>query len=262
MLKTGYELSREEIIAAYARLGERRGLGPEFIEIALGLAGDLTGRKVLDVGCGYGELLGAAAKVFPGAEFYGVDFSPDRVIAASLSNVKTLKVDIEAERLPFPDNFFDAVFCTEVLEHLRAPAGCLGEIRRVVKKSGKVVFSVPNAGGFFPFNKFSNYIPTAWLRRKLLPYEHPANTDQPVDTCYEYGEIVALVAGAGFSIERGWGWRYFRYLQMLPVLRIFYGIFEARLERLMNGLALEKYAYNLFLVCSDAKTGHPDAGQK
>lgn len=250
MLKTGYRLSNKEIVAAYARLGERRGLGPVFVGKALALAGDLRSKKVLDVGCGYGALLGKAAELCAGAELYGIDFSPERVEEAGRAEVKTIKVDIEAERFPFDDESFDVVFCTEVLEHLREPAGCLSEIRRVLKKNGKVVFSVPNGDGFFPFNRCPALIPGTWLRRKLLPYEHPSNTDQPVDTCYEYGEIIEMIEGGGFLIERTYGWRYFRYLQMLPILRVFYRLLEAPFELLMNRLGLKRYAYNLFLVCS------------
>lgn len=257
MIKTGYRLSKAEIVAAYDKLGERRGLGPVFVGKALGLAGDLAAKKILDVGCGYGALLGKAAELSPGAELYGIDFSPERIKEAGQAEVKTFKVDIEAERFPFGDGFFDTVFCTEVLEHLREPAGCLNEIRRVLKKGGKVVFSVPNGDGFFPFNRFPALIPGAWLRRKLLPYEHPANTDQPVDTCYEFAEIIKLVESGGFLIESTYGWRYFRYLQMLPIFRVVYGFLEAPFERLMNRLDLKKYAYNLFLVCSAGESANP-----
>lgn len=250
MLRTGQHLTKPEIAAAYAALGERRGLGEKFHARVLALAGDLGSKKVLDVGCGYGELLAKAAAAYPAGEFYGIDYSPERVKEAGLERVKTQRVDIEEERFPFEDAFFDVVFCTEVLEHLREPAGCFREIRRVLKDGGRVVFTVPNADGFFPFNRFPGAVPGRWLRRKLLPYEHPENTDQPVDTCYEYEEIIRLIEGGGFSVDKVSGWRYFRYLQMLPVLRTFYGLVEAPLERLMNRLGPKKYAYNLFLVCS------------
>lgn len=250
MLRTGEHLSKPEIAAAYAALGERRGLGEKFRSRVLELAGDLGSKKVLDVGCGYGELLSQAASAYQDAEFFGIDYSPERVKESGLARVKTQRVDIEEERFPFEDAFFDVIFCTEVLEHLREPAGCFREIRRVLKTGGRAIFTVPNGDGFFPFNRFPGIVPGRWLRSKLLPYEHPENTDQPVDTCFEYEEIIGLIKGGGFSVEKISGWRYFRYLQMLPVFRIFYGLLEAPLEAFMNRFGSKRYAYNLFLVCS------------
>lgn len=58
MLKTGYNLTKEEIVKKYNVLNQKRGLGKEFNKRVISLAGDLKGKKILDAGCGYGELLG------------------------------------------------------------------------------------------------------------------------------------------------------------------------------------------------------------
>jgi 2-polyprenyl-3-methyl-5-hydroxy-6-metoxy-1,4-benzoquinol methylase len=54
--------------------------------------------------------------------------------------------DIEAGPLPFPDDCFDAVLFTEVLEHiaLRNPVDLLGELRRVLRPDGLLILSTPN----------------------------------------------------------------------------------------------------------------------
>jgi 2-polyprenyl-3-methyl-5-hydroxy-6-metoxy-1,4-benzoquinol methylase len=54
--------------------------------------------------------------------------------------------DIEREALPFPDGAFDAVFFTEVLEHIAItdPVVVLGRLRRVLRPGGVLFFSTPN----------------------------------------------------------------------------------------------------------------------
>lgn len=252
MLKTGHDLPDAEILARYERLTGRGGLGPEFVARVLGLAGDLTGRRVLDVGCGRGELLRAAAGRFECA-LTGVDFAANRLAAAADNGwaIRLVAHDL-ARPLPFPDAAFDVVFCTETLEHLKRPAACLAEIRRVLAVEGRLVLSVPNATGFFPFNRLSWLVPGRWLRGRLLPYEHPDNTDQPIDTCFEYREIVELVTAAGFAIEARVGYRYFRYLQMLPIVRSAYAAVCPAVEPWLERAGAQRFAYNLILRCRRA----------
>lgn len=49
--------------------------------------------------------------------------------------------------IPFKDNCFDAVICTELLEHLKEPGECLEEIKRVLRPGGYLYLSVPQSWG-------------------------------------------------------------------------------------------------------------------
>ena len=60
---------------------------------------------------------------------------------ARLPNHRVVLGDIEG--MPFPDSEFDAVVCTEVLEHVPNPSRALEEIRRVLKPRGVLIGSVP-----------------------------------------------------------------------------------------------------------------------
>lgn len=253
MLKTGHDLSDDEIRSRYEAV-ERGSQGPEFIQRVLALAGNLAGLKILDVGCGKGELLAEIAARYAPRDLYGADFSTARVRDASRRvGLKVTLVEADIQKgLPFCEAVFDRIFCTDTLEHLKDPARGLREIGRVLKTDGRVILTAPNATGFAPFHRLGPLIPGRWLRGRLLPYEHPSNTDQPIDTCFVYSEIMKLVRAGGLEVEAMGGYRYFRYLQMLPVVRALYGWIYPGVERVLPKLAGERFAYILFLRCRKA----------
>ena len=246
MLKTGYDFTKEEIIEKYSVLDQRRGLGKVFNERVIALSGNLSGKKILDAGCGFGELLVALEKCYSASHLYGVDLIDVRIKEVSDKSGKIVikKGDIQ-EKIPFEDNYFDLAFCTETLEHLKNPDHCLQEIIRVLKRTGFIVITVPNGTGFWPFRYLDSLIATKWLRSRLLPYEHPSNTDQPVDTCYEYKEIIELICRNGLLIEKIEGWRHLRYLQMFPLIRNISPVVEWFFAK----FKMERFAYNLFFLC-------------
>ncbi|MGQ3411068.1 class I SAM-dependent methyltransferase [Natrinema sp. LN54] len=83
--------------------------------------------RVLDVGCGTGELSRVLAAESPG-EVIGCDADPDLLAAAS-EHVPVVTGD--AVRLPFPDDAFDLVVCQALLINLPEPAAALAEFARV-----------------------------------------------------------------------------------------------------------------------------------
>lgn len=253
MLRTGHALDDATIRARYESLTHRGGLGPAFVRRVISLAGAPAAGRVVDVGCGGGELLAALGEAWRDSTLYGVDVAASRLRAAGsiARRVRWIDADLGAA-LPLVDRAFEVVFCTEVLEHLEDPVRGLRELRRVLVPGGRLVLSVPNATGFAPFHRLGRLVPGAWLRGKLLPYEHPANTDQPIDTCWTYDEIVALVRAGGFAIDARDGLAYFRYLEMLPVLRDAWRPVAPAAERLLPRLGGRRFAYHVLLRCRPA----------
>lgn len=113
----------------------------------------LTGSRILDIGCGTGRHTCAALK-FPKVISMGVDINFDDVAEAKkrLELHKKLKnngggkyglsvADICA--LPFKDNSFDLVICSEVLEHIQDHRAAIFEAVRVLKPGQNLVVSVP-----------------------------------------------------------------------------------------------------------------------
>lgn len=107
------------------------------------LPSDATSR-VLDVGCGDGRHLRAAA--IRGCFTVGVDYAPGELRAAR-AGLGTLRVDLiaaDAAHLPFRPSAFDAVICTETLEHLPDDRAALNEIARILDDVGTMLGAVPS----------------------------------------------------------------------------------------------------------------------
>lgn len=98
--------------------------------------------RVLEVGFGSAALLLALKE--KENEVYGVDAGKDIVENAKRLGLEhAYLVDVSEEPLPFEDDFFDAVYCYEVFEHLTNPHRLFSEIRRVLKFDRPLLFSVP-----------------------------------------------------------------------------------------------------------------------
>lgn len=93
-------------------------------------------QQILDVGCGNGFFTRPLAEW---ADCTALDFS-QRML--DLNPVKAIKVCGDVRSMPFPDNKFDLVFCSNLLHHVSDPVAAIFEMRRVSSKY--VVISEPN----------------------------------------------------------------------------------------------------------------------
>jgi len=91
----------------------------EFLEI------HKTDKKILDIGSGDSSY----NKYFPNRLTFDID--PKR------------KPEIigDIHKMPFQDNKFEIILCTEVLEHLKNPSMAISEMRRVLKEGGKLILT-------------------------------------------------------------------------------------------------------------------------
>jgi len=94
---------------------------------------DLTGQRVLDVGCGGGLLAEEVARL--GLLVTGVDQSQKSLLTAfkhaAQSDLRINYVAGVGELLPFANASYDIVICCDVLEHVETPASVIGEIARL-----------------------------------------------------------------------------------------------------------------------------------
>jgi len=145
--------------------------------------------RVLDAGGGFGAwrpvLAGRAARVT----------NVDLAAAGRPDAVADLK------RLPFPPASFDAVFCSQVLEHEREPAALLAELHRVLAPGGHLVLTAPHLSRVHDaphdYFRFTSYGLRYLLEEAGFAVEREATAGGPL--CFFFHNAFVLWYAA-------WGW--------------------------------------------------------
>ena len=101
-----------------------------------------TGR-LLELGCGEGAFSAAAKRRF-GAECWAMEYNPAVAMKASAVLDRVLVGDADQHIDELPDDYFDAIVCNDVLEHLAYPQETLMRLRPKLRTGGVVVASIPN----------------------------------------------------------------------------------------------------------------------
>ncbi len=101
------------------------------------------GFRVLDLGCGPGHISLALSRAVAPGELYGIDIEPTQVelcrgLAAEFGIASATFEVADVARLPFDDDFFDAVNCCDILAYVPDTSAVLSEVRRVLKPGGIV----------------------------------------------------------------------------------------------------------------------------
>ncbi len=143
--------------------------------------------NLLDVGCGTGNLLSRISSKYE-VKIAGVDISPDRLEIArdKLGEKADLRVG-DSENLPFDDECFDVITCTDSFHHYPHPGNVLIEFKRILKPEGHIIIadlSVPQ-----PFKQLSNL---------LIPFTKDGDV-----RIYSESEIRKLLVNTGF---KGFEW--------------------------------------------------------
>ena len=125
--------------------------------------GNISGRRVLDVGCGTGRYLRVLNKRWPTAELHGVDISEEMLRSCPAEAEVHCASLLD---LPYPNNSFDCVFCIETLEHGLLVENGLREMLRVLKGGGKLIIvdknvALKNSSQAKPWEQ--------WFRTQELP---------------------------------------------------------------------------------------------
>ena len=124
-----------------------------------------TGAKVLDLGCGGGELLAQLVEE-KNVKGLGVEINQDSVISALAKGVSIIQGDIDAGLKEFQDKEYDWVILNQTLQSTEKPDFVIDEMLRVGKKT---VVSFPNFAywkvRFYLF--FTGHMP----KSKILPFE-------------------------------------------------------------------------------------------
>jgi 2-polyprenyl-3-methyl-5-hydroxy-6-metoxy-1,4-benzoquinol methylase len=132
------ELRRSFLLEQLARAAERRAR-------SLVEASPSPSLRVLDVGCGEGQLTASIADA--GYQVLGVDVAEE-----PLRRARSRRADLELRRVesagewPLADASFDVVWSGETIEHVADTARWLSELRRVLRSGGSLILSTPAHG--------------------------------------------------------------------------------------------------------------------
>jgi 2-polyprenyl-3-methyl-5-hydroxy-6-metoxy-1,4-benzoquinol methylase len=126
---------------AYRPPGRMRG----WLEGAQAAAGAWVrpGSRVLEIGCGYGEMIGYLEKI--GCEVQATELDEN---VAALARRRGFNIRIGAfDARNYPKDHFDYILLNQVLEHVLDPGDLLRQLRGVLASAGTVVISTPNGDG-------------------------------------------------------------------------------------------------------------------
>jgi SAM-dependent methyltransferase len=113
--------------------------------------------KILDLGCGEGASLNYFKGINNFIDWYGVDIENSPEVNNRVDTNERF-ITFDGINIPFPDEYFDLIYCHQVLEHVRFPAALIKEVCRVMKKQGYFLGSTSHLE---PFHSLSywNFTP-------------------------------------------------------------------------------------------------------
>jgi ubiquinone/menaquinone biosynthesis C-methylase UbiE len=165
------------------------------------------GKRVLEIGVGAGtdHLQWARANT----DLYGVDLTEAAIEVTrrrlELYDLNSNLQKIDAETLPFPDGYFDAVYSWGVIHHSNAPELIIGEIFRVLKTDGEFIgmlYQRPSLTTLRVWIKFALLKLKPWKSFKNVLYNHVESIGTKA---YTVSEVEGLFAN-------------FRNLSITPLL--------------------------------------------
>ena len=178
------------------------------LEYSYYLLGDVSGKVVLDFGCGNGENSVLLSK--RGAKVIAMDLSPDLLtLAKQRAQANNADDDItylvsSAHDIQLPDESVDVVFGMAILHHLDLKLAA-GEVHRVLRKGGRAIFQEPVRNS-----------KVMKLVRDLIPYRSPDVS--PYERPLTDSELRRF--GEGFSKYRARGF-WLPYINLARILPIY-----------------------------------------
>jgi 2-polyprenyl-6-hydroxyphenyl methylase/3-demethylubiquinone-9 3-methyltransferase len=166
---------------------ETIGYTPNFLAFMGRHFAGMKGKTALEIGCGDGFFSGKLIEL--GLTVTGVDLSPVGIARAKEHNPSgTFLLADLTQPLPFPDASFDAVWCSEVLEHLFSPLYALQEMHRVLRPGGVALLTTPYHG---------------WLKNlaiAMFQFDSHYDPEYPHIRFFTRNTLTRLVGKAGLEV--------------------------------------------------------------
>lgn len=130
-------------------------------EVVRGVESYRVNNRFLDVGCGAGALLEVANEMK--WETHGIEISKTAVKFMKDRGLNVFEGGLE--QAGFPDNYFDVITCTEVIEHVTDPKSLINEMSRILSPKGVLWMTTPHSCGLS-----GTLLKTKWCN--IYPPEH------------------------------------------------------------------------------------------
>lgn len=187
--------------------------------------------RVLDVGAGIGRY----RRLFDHCKYEAHDFGEE---PSTRGKYTQLDHQSDVTSISVPDESFDVVLCTEVLEHIPDPVKAMGEIARILRPNGRLLLSAPLGSVLHqePYHFYGGYTPY-WYRKFLpsvgLDVEHiEANGGFFRLFGQEARRFSALIDPRRTSHTGWWAALAVLWLVTLPFLRVLFPLLGVGLDRL------------------------------
>jgi len=167
------------------------------------------GSKVLDLGCGGGELLAWLAEN-KNVDARGVEIDGSKVRQAIARGVSAYQGDIDQGLTDYPDGVFDYVILSQTLQQVRQP---LVVLREMLRAGRRAIVAFPNFGHWRV--RLAHLLSGRSPRTELFPYEWYESPNIHFLTIHDFE---ALVSKQGWTVERRIFLTGARTIQTLPNL--------------------------------------------
>jgi len=186
----------------------------------------IQGRKFLDMGCGDGAMATMIGRRIGATRISGFDIAGKAVRLAKGRGVEAVQMDIDESNLPFKNNFFDVIFCGNLIELVTNADHLLEEMYRVLSPKGIAIVTFPNA--------------CAWGSRIAVPLGFLPFFSR-VSTRYDLGKL-------GMPMKRGGSTGFIR-LFSVQSFRVLVGLYQFKVESLY-GVSTRFLPFPLTLIDS------------
>ncbi|HEY0404984.1 MAG TPA: class I SAM-dependent methyltransferase [Pyrinomonadaceae bacterium] len=170
---------------------------PWYVTVAR-LLPDVSGQRVLEIGCGRGDFSIWLAGKYQDAEVVGVDFSEAAIAtaqrrAAESNSSAQFRVE-DAEALSFADGSFDCVVSCECMEHVPHPEQMAREIHRVLKPGGQFILTTEN---------YFNGMILQWLKTWTTgkPFDSGSGV-QPHENFFLFWRVRKILERGGLKVKK------------------------------------------------------------
>ena len=105
--------------------------------------------KILDLGCGPGELISELMQKFNNIEVTGIDFSEKMLEISSNRNPAAKHIKMDTAKLSELEGQYDIIICTHSLPYYKEPKNVFKELHRVLNSDGKILVGFASGNSFY-----------------------------------------------------------------------------------------------------------------